>query len=193
MTTALLGLQRKATGWAIAISILLIILGVIAIALPFVAGIAVTLMVGWMLFFGGVTHIVAAFQMRGAGAVLWELLVGIVYVLGGGYMIFRPSLGIATLTLFLVVVFLAEGAFEAISYFKIRGLKNAGWMLFDGIVTILLAGLIWFHWPSSSVWAIGTIVGISLLMSGVKWLMISLATRDVIKLSTPGAPRRSAA
>lgn len=184
MTTAPLGLQKKATGWAVAVSILLIILGVIAIALPFVAGIAVTSIVGWMLIFGGITHIIAAFHARGAGAVLWEILVGLVYLVGGGYMVFHPLLGIATLTLFLAAVFLAEGVFELVSYFNIRGMKNAGWMLFDGLVTILLAGLIWFHWPSSSVWAIGTIVGISLLMSGLKWLMISLASRDVIKLAS---------
>lgn len=183
MTTAPLGLQKKATGWAVAVSVLLIILGIVAIALPFVAGIAVTSIVGWMLIFGGITHIVAAFHARGAGAVLWELLVGLVYLVGGGYMLFHPLLGIATLTLFLAAVFLAEGVFELVAYFNIRGMKNAGWMLFDGIVTILLAGLIWFHWPSSSVWAIGTIVGISLLMSGLKWLMISLASRDVIKLA----------
>ena len=190
MTTAPLGLQKKATGWAVAVSVLLIVLGVIAIALPFVAGIAVTSIVGWMLIFGGITHIVAAFHSRGAGAVLWEILVGLVYLVGGGYMLFHPLLGIATLTLFLAGVFLAEGVFEVISYFNIRGLRNAGWMLFDGIVTILLAALIWFHWPSSSVWAIGTIVGISLLMSGLKWLMISLASRNVIKLAQQGTQNR---
>ncbi|HKS73229.1 MAG TPA: HdeD family acid-resistance protein [Terriglobales bacterium] len=190
MTTAPLGLQKKATGWAVAVSVLLIILGIVAIALPFVAGIAVTSIVGWMLIFGGITHIVAAFHARGAGAVLWELLVGLVYLVGGGYMIFHPLLGIATLTLFLAAVFLAEGVFEVVSYFNIRGMKNAGWMLFDGLVTILLAGLIWFHWPSSSVWAIGTIVGISLLMSGLKWLMISLASRNVIKLATRESQNR---
>jgi uncharacterized membrane protein HdeD (DUF308 family) len=57
-------------------------------------------------------------------------------------------------------------------------------MLMDGLVTILLAGLIWVHWPSSSVWAIGTIVGISLIFSGVKWLMLSLASRKVLSMSS---------
>jgi uncharacterized membrane protein HdeD (DUF308 family) len=119
--------------------------------------------------------------------------VGLVYLVGGGYMLFHPLIGIATLTLFLAAVFLAEGVFEIVAFFGIRGQTNSGWMLFDGIITILLAGLIWFHWPSSSVWAIGTIVGISLLMSGVKWLMISLASRHVIQLATGGVERRPAA
>jgi uncharacterized membrane protein HdeD (DUF308 family) len=193
MATSMAGLTKRATGWGIGVSILLIILGIVAIALPFVAGLAVSAIVGWMLIFGGVVHLAAAFHVRGAGAVLWEILVGLVYLVGGGYMLFHPLIGIATLTLFLAAVFLAEGVFEIVAFFGIRGQTNSGWMLFDGIITILLAGLIWFHWPSSSVWAIGTIVGISLLMSGVKWLMISLASRHVIQMATGGVERRPAA
>jgi len=190
MTTSAVGLTKKATGWAIGVSILLIILGIMAIALPFVAGLAVSAIVGWMLVFGGVTHLAAAFHVRGAGAVLWELLVGLVYLVGGGYMVFHPLIGVATLTLFLAGVFLAEGVLEIMAFFGIRGQRNSGWMLFDGLVTIFLAGLIWFHWPSSSVWAIGTIVGISLLMSGVKWLMISMASRNVIQMAARGGEKR---
>jgi uncharacterized membrane protein HdeD (DUF308 family) len=192
MTTSAVGLTKRATGWAIGVSILLILLGIMAIALPFVAGLAVSAIVGWMLVFGGVTHLAAAFHVRGAGAVLWELLVGLVYLVGGGYMVFHPLIGVATLTLFLAGVFLAEGVLEIMAFFGIRGQRNSGWMLFDGLVTIFLAGLIWFHWPSSSAWAIGTIVGISLLMSGVKWLMISLASRNVIQMTTAGFGRKAA-
>jgi len=192
MTTSAVGLTKRATGWAIGVSILLILLGVMAIALPFMAGLAVSAIVGWMLVFGGVTHLAAAFHARGAGAVLWEILVGLVYLVGGGYTLFHPLLGVATLTLFLAGVFLAEGVLEILAFFGIRGQKSSGWMLFDGLVTILLAGLIWFHWPSSSVWAIGTIVGISLLMSGVKWLMISLASRKVISMTAAGFGQKAA-
>ena len=98
-------------------------------------------------------------------------------------MIYHPLLGVATLTLFLASLFLAEGVFEIVAFFGIRGQSGAGWMLLDGLVTILLAGLIWVHWPSSSAWAIGTIVGVSLLFSGVKWLMISLASRKVLGMA----------
>lgn len=182
MSTSPLGLINKTSGWGIAIAVLMIVLGILAIAWPYMAAIAVTRLVGWLLIFGGITHIVAAFQTRGAGAVLWELLVGLVYLVGGGYILFHPLLGVATLTLFLAAVFLAEGVFDIISFFGIRGQKGAGWMLLDGLVTILLAGLIWVHWPSSSVWAIGTIVGISLLISGVRWLMISMATRKALNV-----------
>ena len=173
------GVLKKSSGWAIAWSILLIALGVIAIAVPFAAAVAVTALVGWLLIFGGIFHFVMAFSTRGAGAVLWEVLVALVYVFGGGYMLFHPLLGVATLTLLLGAFFLAEGIFEIVAFFRIRGMSGSGWMLFDGLVTLLLAGLIWAHWPSSSAWAIGTIVGVGLLISGFKWLMISLAARKV--------------
>jgi len=183
MSTSPVGLLKRASGWAIAVSIILILLGILAITLPLVAAIAITAIVGWLFIFGGITHIAAAFHARRAGAVVWELLIGLIYVVGGGYMIYHPLLGVATLTLFLASLFLAEGVFEIVAFFGIRGQTGAGWMLLDGLVTILLAGLIWAHWPSSSAWAIGTIVGISLLFSGVKWLMISLASRKVLGLA----------
>jgi uncharacterized membrane protein HdeD (DUF308 family) len=173
------GVLKKSSGWAIAWSVLLIVLGVIAIAIPAVAAVAVTTLVAWLLIFGGIFHFVMAFSTRGAGAVLWEVLVALVYIFGGGYMLFHPLLGVATLTLLLGAFFLVEGIFEIVAFFRIRGMSGSGWMLFDGLVTLLLAGLIWAHWPSSSAWAIGTIVGVGLLISGFKWLMISLAARRV--------------
>jgi uncharacterized membrane protein HdeD (DUF308 family) len=183
MSTSPVGLLKRASGWAIAVSIILIVLGILAITLPLVAAVAVTAIVGWLLMFGGITHIAAAFHARRAGSVVWEILIGLIYVVGGGYMIYHPLLGVATLTLFLASLFLAEGVFEIVAFFGIRGQSGAGWMLLDGLVTILLAGLIWVHWPSSSAWAIGTIVGVSLLFSGVKWLMISLASRKVLGMA----------
>jgi len=82
------GVLKKSSGWAIAWSVLLIVLGVIAIAIPAVAAVAVTTLVAWLLIVGGIFHFVMAFSTRGAGAVLWEVLVALVYIFGGGYMLF---------------------------------------------------------------------------------------------------------
>ena len=184
MSTSPVGLLKRASGWAIAVSIILIFLGILAITLPLIAAIAITAIVGWLFIFGGITHIAAAFHARRAGAVVWELLIGVIYVVGGGYMIYHPLLGVATLTLFLASLFLAEGAFEIVAFFGIRGQTGAGWMLLDGLVTILLAGLIWVHWPSSSAWAIGTLVGVSMIMSGVARVMMSLGIRKLTQPTT---------
>src|ERR1700750_2187732 len=117
MNTAAESVIKKASGWAISWSILLIVLGIIAICLPLVAAIAVTTLVAWLLIFGGVFHLVVAFSTRGVGAVLWEVLIALVYIIGGGYMLFHPLLGVATLTLLLACFFLVEGVFEVIAYF----------------------------------------------------------------------------
>jgi uncharacterized membrane protein HdeD (DUF308 family) len=110
--------------------------------------------------------------------VLWKLLVGVAYVCFGVYVILHPVLGVASLTLILASLFLVEGILDIILYVKMRPtVRGSIWVLFDGIVTLLLGSLIYMQWPSSSAWAIGTLVGISLIFSGVARVMISLAVR----------------
>lgn len=181
---------KRATGWGIAFSILLIVLGVLAIALPWIAAIAITSVVAWLMIFGGFTHLSVAFSSRGA-SFFWELLVSLAYIFAGGYMALHPLIGAATLTLLLSSFFLVEGVLEIAAFFQMRKHRGAGWMLFDGIITIALAALIWAHWPSSALWAIGTIVGISMVVSGWKWLMIALISRKA--LSEPRRERLDSA
>jgi uncharacterized membrane protein HdeD (DUF308 family) len=176
---------KKITGWFIAMAVLFIILGILAIIEPGVAGLAVTLLVGWLLIFGGVAHFVTAFKGGGTKQVLWQVLIGIVYLIGGFYFLTHPIMGIGTLTLLLAGIILAEGVIEIVAYFKTRGEGASGWLLLNGIVTVLLGCLIWFHWPSSSVWAIGILVGVNLLMTGISRLMFGLAARKLTtKLAT---------
>jgi len=183
---------KRATGWGIFWSILLIVLGVLAIALPWIAAIAITTVVAWLMILGGIMHLSVAFSSRGR-ALFWELLVSLAYIFAGGYMALHPVIGAATLTLLLTSFFLIEGVLEIAAFFHMQRHRGSGWMLFDGIVTLALAGLIWVHWPSSSLWAIGTIVGISMVVSGWKWLMIALLSRQALKLGEPGHDRLDSA
>jgi uncharacterized membrane protein HdeD (DUF308 family) len=172
-------LVKKATGWFIAIAVVFILLGIFAIAEPFAAGLGVTLLVGWLLVIGAVAHFIAAFKGGGAKHVILQLLVGIVYLIGGLYFLTHTIMGVSTLTLLLSGVILAEGVLEILAYFRLRNMHAASWLLINGVVTLLLGGLIWFHWPSSSVWAIGTLVGVNLLMTGISRLMLGLAARKL--------------
>jgi uncharacterized membrane protein HdeD (DUF308 family) len=172
-------LVKKATGWFIAIAVVFIVLGLFAIAEPFAAGLGVTLLVGWLLVIGAVAHFIAAFKGGGAKHVILQLLVGIVYLIGGLYFLTHTIMGVSTLTLLLSGVILAEGVLEILAYFRLRNMHAASWLLINGVVTLLLGGLIWFHWPSSSVWAIGTLVGVNLLMTGISRLMLGLAARKL--------------
>jgi len=173
-------LMKKATGWFIAIAVLFILLGIFAIAEPFAAGLGVTLLVGWLLVIGAVAHFFAAFKGGGAKHVILQVVVGIVYLIGGLYFLTHTIMGVSTLTLLLSGVILAEGVLEIVAYMRLKSMHGAGWMLINGVVTLLLGGLIWFHWPSSSVWAIGTLVGVNLLMTGISRLMLGLAARKLV-------------
>jgi len=170
---------KKASRWFIAVAVLFILLGIFAIAEPFAAGLGVTLLVGWLLVIGAVAHFFAAFKGHGAKHVILQLVVGVVYLIGGLYFLTHTIMGVGTLTLLLSGVILAEGVLEILAYIRLKSMRGAGWLLMNGIVTLLLGGLIWFHWPSSSVWAIGTLVGVNLLMTGMSRLMVGLAARKL--------------
>lgn len=172
---------RRAGGWSIATAVVFIILGTMAIVEPAVTGLAVAILVGWLLILGGVAHLVGAFNAGGAGRVIWQVTLGIVYFIGGFYFLTHPLLGLGSLTLFLAAILLAEAVLELIAYFRVRSEGGSGWLLVNSLVTLLLGGFIWRHWPSSSVWAIGTLVGANLLMTGFSRLMFGTAARKLAR------------
>ena len=174
------GMAKRVTGWYIAAAVVLIFLGIFGIIEPGIAGLGVTLLVGWLLICGGVMHVVAAFKGGGAKQVLFQILVGLVYLIGGGYFLTHSIMGVATLTLLLATIILVEGVIEIVSYFRLRREGQSFWLLVNGVITLLLGGLIYVHWPSSSIWAIGTLVGINLLMTGISRLMFGLAARKLL-------------
>lgn len=174
-----LGMAKKITGWYLAAAVLFILLGIFAIVEPGVAAIGVTLLVGWMLAIGAVFHFIAAFKGGGAKQVIFQILVGILYAIGGFYFLTHTLMATGTLTLVLAGIFLAEGVIEIISYFRLRKEGASGWLVLNGIITLALGALIWFHWPSSTVWAIGTLVGVNLLMTGFSRLMFGMAIRKM--------------
>jgi len=179
-----MGVAKKITGWYIAAAVLFIVLGIFSIIEPGIAGLGVTLLVGWLLVFGSGAHFIAAFKGGGAKQVIFQVLVGIVYFIGGLYFLTHTIMGVGTLTLLLAAIILAEGVVELIAYFRMKGHGASSWLLLNGIITLLLGGLIWFHWPSSSIWAIGTLVGVNLLMTGITRLMFGLAARKLVAHAT---------
>ena len=175
------GIIKKASGWFIAIAVVFILLGIMAIVEPGVAGLAVAILVGWLLIFGGLAHLIGTFGAGGVGRAIWQLILGLIYLVGGIYFLKHPLLGLGTLTLLLAAIILAEAVLEFIAYFRARNEGGSIWMLANGLITLLLGGLIWFHWPSSSVRAIGTLVGVNLLMTGFSRLMLGMAARRLAR------------
>ena len=171
---------HRATTWSIVLSILMIVAGVLAIASPFMAGVVVTALVGWLLIFSAGLHLAFAFRAARAGTVLWEVLLAIVYGVVGFYVLANPTVGLTSLTFVIAFYLFVEGILEFVLSIQLRQESGAGWLLFDGIVTLILAILIWSRWPSSSIWAIGTLVGVSMFFSGITRLMMSYSVRKIV-------------
>jgi len=158
----------------------MILAGVLAIGLPLAAGIAVNFVVAWALMISGVAHLVFGWHMRAMGGAIWQVLLGALYIGIGVYLLLRPVAGLVTLTLALAIYLFAEGLLELILSFQVRPRQGWGWLLFDGIVTLILAIMIWRSWPMSTEWVIGTLVGISMIFSGMTRLMLSLAAGRLV-------------
>jgi uncharacterized membrane protein HdeD (DUF308 family) len=168
---------RQASTWSIVWGVLLIVFGMLAVGSPLVAAVAVNMVIAWLIVLAGVVHLILAFSAHGAGSLIWKLLVGLAYLGFGAYLIVHPVIGVASLTLGLASLFLVEGIFDIALFFQMRSMRGSSWVLIDGIVTLLLGLLIYVQWPSSSAWAIGTLVGVSMIISGVTRVMLSLAVR----------------
>jgi uncharacterized membrane protein HdeD (DUF308 family) len=182
-----LTMQKHSTAWSITVGILLIVIGLAAIAVPFLAGVAASLLFGWLLVIAGIAHLVYAWSERRAGAVLWQILIGAVYLIAALYMLVFPIAGVATLTLVVAFYIVAEGAFEVAVFVRLRRLHGAAWFLLNGLVSLLLGGLILLYWPFSSLWAVGTLMGISLLLGGIARITLPMSSPGIMPLRERGS------
>lgn len=174
--------ERWSHGWSTAWSVLLIVLGVIAVVLPNVGGLALTVYFGWLLLFGGLALLLFAWRTHARGVVWFQALLGVVYLLIGIYLIFHPLSGLATLTVLLAAYLFVEGVLELVVAARARPAAGRGWLFLDGIIALVIAVMIWASWPASSVWAIGTLVGINMMFSGFSRLMAGGAVRRHVGL-----------
>lgn len=171
---------KEVTGASIGWAVVMILLGLLAVILPLTTGIALSVIVAWVLVFSGLAYVVSAVGDRNAGAFTWRLLIGLVYIAGGSYLAFHMQIALDALTLFVAVIFTIESILEIVTFFQFRVYAGSVWALFDGAVTLLMAFLILLPWPSRSL-AIGTILGINLIMTGLAVLIYSLAARKAVE------------
>lgn len=164
--------------------ILMLICGFLAIGIPLVSGIGVAIVIGWLLVISAVWHLFFGIRSRGVGGALWQVLLAIVYGAAGLMITLYPLAGLAWLTLVLATFLVIEAVLEIVLFFNIRGRVHAGWVLVDAIITLVLGILIWAQWPSSSGWAIGTLVGVSLIFSGISRLMLVSAVPKAASANT---------
>jgi uncharacterized membrane protein HdeD (DUF308 family) len=162
-------------GWFLALGIVLVVAGIAAIMFPLVSTIAAKIALGWIFLAAGVVMIIHAFSIQKWGGFLMELLLGVLYLFAGGWLAFFPFTGIVTLTILLAALFLAEGVLEVIMGFRVRPHEGWGWLVFSGLIAVAVGLLIAAELPSSAVWAIGLLVGVNLLSTGISFIVLAFA------------------
>ena len=183
MTTNVSTDIKKEVNSSLWIGILLIGLGIAAIAVPFVSTLFTETWAALILLSAGFSKLVYATQTRHEGGFLWKILLSAIYIVTGIMLFANPLNGILTLTLLLGSFLLTEGTFELILAFRLRPQQNWLYVLGNGIVTLLLGAYIWFQFPYDAPWLIGTVLGASIVSTGISRVMLSLNARSVLNAS----------
>ena len=170
---------RKRAAWSVFMGALTAVLGLFLIAYPLATATITTLLLGWALIFVGVAEFVFALHSQTAGSFFLKVLWGVLYGIAGIALAFFPLSGVAALTVLLGTLFLIHAGLATATAFQMRPTEGWGWFLFDAAVALLVGVLILAGWPSSSIWAIGTLVGVSVLMSGIARIMIAAKIRSI--------------
>lgn len=166
---------KENSGIAIAMGGLLLLVGLVAMASPLMAGVSVALMVGLMLLVGGIAQLIFSFKSSmGIASIFFAVLT----IVMGVYMLMSPGAALGALTIFLAVYLIVSGFSEIMISYQARPAQGAGWAMFSGFLSILLGGLIWSQFPLSGAWAIGILLGVRLFFSGMTLIMLGLAARN---------------
>jgi uncharacterized membrane protein HdeD (DUF308 family) len=165
------GDMRTARRWLLATGILALLAGIAAIVVPLVATITVALFIGWILVFSGAVMAWHELTQRPSGRSWARAAQALLTLLVGLYLVVFPVTGALSLTLLLVIWFAGIGGLELYGAYRLRGVPGAGWLLFNGLVSVVLAVLIAADLPSSAAWAIGLLVGINLVFWGMRALV----------------------
>ena len=172
---------KKNAGWLVALGVLTVIAGILAMASPLLSGIVVVVCIGIALAIGGGARTIAAFGAGSFGQGALAFIGGILTLGAGLILAARPGIGLASLTLLLGTYLLLDGISGAVLAFRLRPERGWGSMLFSAIVGVFLGFLLLREWPLSGVWAIGTLVGVNLLLSGFSMITVGSAARSLAK------------
>ena len=160
--------------------IIFVVLGMAAIALPPLAGVATAVVLGWLFLFGGVVGLVATFGQRNAPGFWWALLSAAIAVLAGGILLANPAQGVVTLTYVLIAFFLIDGLLIiALAFAHRRELTGRWeWMMLGGVMDLVLAAIIIAGLPGTLFWALGLLVGIDLVFGGMTLIAMALSAKQ---------------
>jgi len=170
--------------------IVLVVLGLLAIIIPPIATIAVTIFLGWLFLISGVVGLVTTFWARHAPGFWWSLLSAVLAIAAGIVLLAWPVSGAVSLTLLLIVFFTIEGVLSIMYALEHKKELSGrwGWMLTSGIIDLVLAAIILAGLPGTAAWALGLLVGINMLFGGTAMIAMAMHARST-DVSTPPAPK----
>lgn len=160
--------------------IILLVLGVLAIAIPELATLAAEILFGWIFLASGVAGLITTFWMRNAPGFWWSLLSAVIAIAAGVVLLMWPLSGVLSLTLVLIVFFVVEGVATIMFALEHKRELSGRWgfMLLSGIVDLILAGIIFVGLPGTATWALGLLLGINMLFGGAALIAMALHARD---------------
>lgn len=159
----------------------LLAIGAAAVIFPVVSTLVATVFVGWLLIISGLTTLFAAFSIRGAGPFFGALLTSLLSLAAGVFILMRPGVGALGLTICLGALFMIQGAFEMMLAFELRPAKGWGWMLMSALASIFLSLVIVGGWPGTSLTALGIVIGVNFISTGVAYLTVGGTVKQAIK------------
>jgi uncharacterized membrane protein HdeD (DUF308 family) len=155
---------------------ILVVLGLLAVAVPMFASLAVTILFGWLFLISGIVGLITTFVMRQAPGFWWSLLSGLLGVVVGGWLLVEPVQGLVSLTYLLIAFFIVEGIATIMFALEHRAALSGrwAWMLVSGVVDLFLAAVILAGLPGTVAWALGLIVGINMVFGGASMIGMAL-------------------
>jgi uncharacterized membrane protein HdeD (DUF308 family) len=168
---------RAKSGWIVALGLIYVIAGCIALGSVVMATVASVFVVGMMMLIAGVAEVINAFQVKTWGRFLLWLVLGALYIVAGFVTFENPLLAAAVLTLVLGISLMASGIMRIILAFGMKEAMPWFWIVVSGVVTLLLGVMILAHWPISSLYILGIFLGIDLVFAGAGWIGLGLGLR----------------
>lgn len=180
---------KKRSGWSIFMGLISAIVGGFLIAYPLATATITTVLLGWSLIFVGIALVVFALHSQTPGNFFLKLLSGVLFGVTGIALAFFPIEGVEALTGLLGTLLLMQAGLTTVTAFQMRPIEGWGWFLFEAAVSLAFGVLILYQWPSSSVWAIGTLVGVAVLMGGIARIVVAWKIRNgagTVERALPG-------
>jgi len=161
--------------------VIAIILGMFAMMAPGLTGLSVVMILGGIVLVAGVVRMIWAFQAGSFGKGLLMFALGGLTAVAGAFLLANPLFAAATLTLMLVFYFVVDGIVEVVAGFQLGFGSGWGWLLFGGIISVLLGIMLWRQYPLSGAFAMGILIGIKLFFVGLIMITGGSAVRSAAK------------